>query len=755
MAKKDIKKLQEIQAKPAVDISVKDFLHEYMLPYAYYTIQDRALIGEDGLKPVNRRLLYTMHISNVKRNKFMKAGTVASRTMGDFHPHGNTSIEAALARLGQTFAMRVPLIEVIGSVGSETGDSPAAARYWEASLSKAGELLVEDVDNKSVPMTRNYTDKLDEPVKLPIKWPVGIINGTSGIATGFASEIYPHNPTEVMNACIATLKGKVNSVKSLMKYMPGPDFPTGGELVGVDAVEEYYTNGSGTFTVRGKYKVEEESRGRTRLIFYELPFQVSAEQVRAAIDKAQDKGHLKDVSESRDLSDLENGLQLAIMLKSGANVINALKELWKFTPCQSKFSVNSTVLVNSKPTQNYSMLNLIQQFINFRKDCSIRSAKFKIEKLNADIHKLDGILSILVDLDKAISIIRKSETAEDASNKLIKTFKITDEQAKHILAMQLRSLTKADSEEIYSKQRALTEEKRRLEELVSNENVLNETLIKEFEQTKKIIGDDRRTTITSISNEALKAEEKAQEKLLKSLAKGVDVYVKLDTATKTVTKSFEPNGGVKASSTGNVFFLTDTGSLIEAAVESIGFDPTKVNTAAATRETISAVVVSEKDEGVVIATNFGNVGIIKTDKIKHGHDATKLLPLEKIIYAQAINRANAKQVLAFISADGKILPISLDKLRFAGAGSGLVAGFKCETSIVGASIVPSVSFITTYTAAGEIKTTDAADCPIKGRGGGGYVLHKLLGADKITRFEVSEAPIADSVTARGKRGAKK
>lgn len=737
-----------------IDITVEDFLDKNGLEYANYVIADRALVAADGdgLKPVHRRILYAMYNMGLKvGGKKIKANTIVGETIGRFHPHGDASTAGALARLGQSFSMRIPLLDYQGELGTVTGDTPASDRYWEATLNKAAWELIKDVQHKAVEM--EYTEVGDylEPTQLPARWPAAIINGGSGIAVGYASNMPSHNPDEVMNAIIANFQGKLNKTKDVLKHIKGPDFPTGGELVGVDGVKDYIETGTGTFTVRGRYTTTQLPRGRTMVTFYELPYQVSPEQVKIAIDKAQDNGKLHNITEVKDLSDGKQGLKLAIYVKAGTNIPNLVADLWKFTPCQSKYSVNNTLLVDRKPRRGISMLDIIKEYSDFKKSCFVRKTTHKLAEIEKSLYRYKGVLAVLVDLDKAIEIIRKSDTIEIASEKLQKKFKIEEEQASYILSMQLRRLTKSDSNEILAKANELESELSKLKAILADEKLLSDAIIEELKDTKKIISDPRRTEILSVTNEELAQEAKAQEKLTKSLEKGIPVYLIFSNNKIKKTLEFEP-GSLEVDSSGVFYFVTSTGALIESPVSGVDLAFSSVaNLVDSKKQQIVGITREAKDSGTLLVSSFGNIGIFKADKLKTA-DMTRLLPLEKIVYATSVNDSITKEkTLLMVSESGKSLPIDPSKLRFAGLGSGLIAGMK-DAVVIGASLVTDLDFVYTEST-NETKYTSVMDCPIKGRGGAGYVLHKLKPSDKIIKINVVEkVPKGNVSSARGGKG---
>lgn len=731
MSKNEIKEQVDFteHQKAPIKISVEDFLHTNGLEYSYYVIKDRALISEDGIKPVNRRILYGMHQMKLKPgSKKFKAAYIAGEVAGKYHPHGPSSVEGALARMGQSFNMRIPLLDYQGALGLVSGDTPASSRYWEASLNEAAWELVRDIDENACEMKYTETGQFLEPVNLPIRYPVGIILGTQGIAVGYSSTIPPHNPDEVLNACIAHYKGKLKNPKDVMKYIYGPDFPTGGVVIGSDGVEDYIVKGNGTFTLRGKYVINKLSRGRSEITFNELPYQISPEQIIKEIQNVQQKkGLLKDISEAKDLSDARKGLRLVIYLKSGSNPDILIEDLFKHTSCEVKFSVNNTILLNNKPNQNTSILTMIEQFNQFKKECYIRKTNYKITSLEKDLKKYEGLLSVLLDVDKAIKIIRDSDSAEIANKLLQKTFKIDEEQSNHILSMRLRQLTKADRNEIITKHKTLQEELNNLKNILNDESLLIKEIIKELEQTRKVISDPRRTELSTIKNSEVEelAKEKAKQERL--LSKDVECYIHIledNTVIKSLSSEVSEDvlvvDSFKTTSLAKPFVIYEDGTLKQITLDSLHLDtPTDLSTIGINVKDFRGFV-DTNNFGTFIATNFGNVNITKNKGAKEGRFIT-LLPLESIIYTKQYNNEE-DLIVNMLTPDNKVSRFPITQVRSSGIGSGTIVGNKlgCVSCYIGTTN-DKVFVQSTH----KYNISSSYEYPIKNRGGQGVMSFKL------------------------------
>ena len=431
---------------------------------------------------------------------------------GNFLCLHNSSIKGVLDGWAQKFNSRVPLVKTTGQAGVFTGQTAISARYLEVGMNDKMWELVRDTQNHGCTWTYNEQGDDVIPYYLPTRFPLGIINGSAGIATGFACTIPPHNPDEIMNSCIAYLRGDIKKKSDVLKYVKGPDFPTGAEVLGTDEIKNYIKTGTGPFLIRGLYNIKELSHGKKEIDFTELPYNVSVEKVMSVINDKKQKGLFAEISEVKNLSDVrlqtdKCECKLAIYVKSGANIDKLIKSLYKNTPCQVAFSVNSTLLVDNKPKQNVSLLEMIQGFCQMRKDSFLLRSKYRCDVIKRDLHTIDGMLKVLVDIDKTISIIRQAENQNEAKDELIKEFSVDNKQAEQILSISLRQLTKSDTIELQKKQKDLTEEFNSLDKTMNDENLLTQELISEMEETKEKISSPRRTKIVNVTMEAAKEEE--------------------------------------------------------------------------------------------------------------------------------------------------------------------------------------------------------------------------------------------------------
>lgn len=741
----------EVISRPA-----EEWIPNLYLPYALYTIRDRALILEDGFKPVNRRILWALYDKGItQKAPYLKASRAASEANA-YHPHGDSSIQEALARMAQGFVQRVPLIDPYGSVGKVAGDTAAAARYWECRLNEASVDLVKDLDEGGLEFGKNFDGSLREPTRLPVRWPVGIINGTQGIAVGYAAKLWPHNPTEVMNAAIKLIDNPQMTMKQLTKIIKGPDFPTGGELFGMDGVEEYLTTGSGTFTIRGRYEVEQLPRGRNRIIFYELPYQVSAESVILAIRKAQASGksRLNDLSVIKDLTDKKRGLRLSLETKAGSNLSAIMAELFKATPVETKFSTNSTMIVDGAPiVQN--MLEQLQQFVNFRRGIVKNKAIFRLSKIAARILQVDALLAALVDIDKAISIIRKSEDADSAKAQLIKHFKINEKQSQYILDMQLRRLTKADATSLGDEKGRLLKEKEDCEAILKNDaDALDERVKYELKETRRIIADDRRTVVSGMSNEDVKEQERALAQSARAAEKDLPCYITKLRSGKLIRTSERDlyTEGTHVLKYGPVVETIKTSTQSELAVvfedgsakkvpanffpedkpvgsKELGFDSSLPIVG------VAKIEIGKYDVGLAIVTAKGDIKISKSDfGNREEFPVITLREDDKIAATLWLARSVKGKKFVLVSSGAMAIAFDAESVRVSGSKAGPVKAMNLKSDaerIIGFGLVEKP---TEYSIISEgsktIKVTPVTEIPVKGKGGQGVVLHKLKANEK-------------------------
>ena len=485
-------------ATPANRVSVKleDQMQKSYMDYAMSVIIGRALPDvRDGLKPVHRRVLYAMYdLGNDWNKPFKKSARIVGDVIGKYHPHGDTAAYDALVRMAQDFSLRYPLIQGQGNFGSVDGDPPAAMRYTEVRMSRlAGELLA-DIEKETVDFIPNYDGSINEPAILPARFPNLLVNGSSGIAVGMATNIPPHNLNEVIDATIAAIHDPEIAVEKIIEILPGPDFPTAGFILGRGGIREAYLSGKGTIQLRARALVERQKRTeRESIIVTEIPYQVNkAKLLEKIAELVQDK-RIEGISDLRDESDRE-GMRMVIELKRDAIAQVVLNQLFKHTQMQITFGIILLGILHGQPVI-LNIKELIQQFINHRKEMVTRRTQFELRKAEANAHILEGLKIALDNLDRVIALIRASKTPKDAKEGLMAKFSLSEIQAQAILEMRLQRLTNLEREKINEEYKALIQLIARLREVLSNERLLLNVIIEELKEIKERYGDERRTEI--------------------------------------------------------------------------------------------------------------------------------------------------------------------------------------------------------------------------------------------------------------------
>lgn len=745
-------------AREPITYNIVDAMNEWGLEYAYATLLDRALVSNyDFVKPVQLRSVWGMYKLGLRPDKKnVKEGHVTSYIMTRYHPHAAQAIKGVVDGWAQRFNSRVPLVKATGQPGLFTGDTTPAERYLEVGMNRACYELVRDTQQHGCTWTYNENGDEIMPLFLPVRFPVGIINGVQGIATGFACNIPPHNPDEVMQACIAYLQGKLDKPEKILKYIKGPDFPTGASIVGTDGIKEYLLNGSGKFLVYGKYNVVEKPHGRTEIVFTELPYNVSVEQVMSDIAQKKNNGLFAEISEMKNLSDRKrqtdkSEVRLTLYIKAGANIPKLIDSLYKNTRCMASFSVNTTLIDNYVPRQNVPVFDMIKGFCTMRQDVVHLRYGYRLKQIDRDLYTLDGLMKILVDIDKAIYIIRHADNSNIACQQLQKTFKVEEKQANQILAMPLRQLTKADVIEAEAKKKSLDAEAKNIRTTLSDEKLVNEEIIKELKETESIITSGRRTEIVDMSLEELKQQQKEIEKQHKLLAKGVECFVNIN--KDKIGKSIESNDNskFKVMSDSNIFIIGKDGNCKELEVEKLPLDDEQSISIFANGNDNIAGITSDSGYETLVVSNLGNINVFK-NKFKSG--LLCKLKDEELMFASPISEEDRKNhSLVMINKQGELFKMDIEKLKSVNAGSGLIVGTKMK-DIVFVGMVHHNSVIKTVSN-NEIKYTSVEECPSKGRGSSGYLLHKLKKDDEIVSCEVVEMSDEIILTNRGKSGIKR
>jgi len=490
-----------------ISTPLEDIVAQRFGAYSKYIIQDRALPdARDGLKPVQRRILYAMQQLGMFHNKpYKKSARIAGEVMGKYHPHGDSSIYEAMVRLSQDFKMRSMLIDMHGNNGSIDGDSAAAMRYTEARLSLSAELLLQDIDKRTVPFIPNFDDEELEPTVLPAKFPNLLVNGAAGISAGYATKIPPHNLVEVVKATIAYIDNENISINKILKYIQGPDFPTGGIVQGKEGIRDALTTGSGKVMIRAKAEFEEMSKSQERIVITEIPFEVNKADLVKSMDMLRIDKKIDDILEIRDESD-QQGLRIAIDLKKGANAKLMLNLLYKSTDLQTSYNYNMVTIMNHRPVL-VGALPIIKAYVDHQKDVITNRSNYELEKAMKREHIVEGLIKMVSIVGEIIKLIRASNNKKEAKENIIKAFDFTELQAEAIVTLQLYRLSNTDILALQNESDALSSKINELNSILADETILKQVIKSELQEVVKLIGDPRKSVIED-EIQSIKIDEK-------------------------------------------------------------------------------------------------------------------------------------------------------------------------------------------------------------------------------------------------------
>ena len=484
-----------------IQINVEEQMRQAYIDYSMSVIVSRALPDvRDGFKPVHRRVLFGMNeLGNTSDKPYKKSARIVGEVMGKYHPHGDSSIYMTLVRMAQTWSLRYPLVDPQGNFGSVDGDGPAAMRYTEARLQKIAEEMLKDIEKDTVDFTPNFDETTKEPVVLPTRLPNLLVNGSSGIAVGMATNMAPHNLSEVVDATVAYINNNEIEISELMQYIKAPDFPTGGYIYGYAGVKEAFETGRGRIVIRAKYDIENNEKGNDKIIISEIPYMVNkSELIKNIADLAIEK-KVEGIANVNDESDRQ-GMRIVVDVKRDANPQVVINKLFKYTALQSSFSVNNIALVKGRP-MTLNLKDLIRHFVDHRHEVVTRRTKFELRKAEERAELLEGCMIILDNLDEAIRIIRDSKTPEEAKNRLIERFNLTERQAAYIVEMRLRQLTGMEQDKLRLEYEELLKRIEDLKDILARVERRMEIIQNELLELKDKYGDNRRTEIIYASEE--------------------------------------------------------------------------------------------------------------------------------------------------------------------------------------------------------------------------------------------------------------
>lgn len=732
-------------------VNIQDEMKSCYLDYAMSVIVGRALPDvRDGLKPVHRRVLFAMHsMGNYHNKPFLKSARVVGDVIGKYHPHGDSAVYSTIVRLAQEFSMRYPLVDGQGNFGSIDGDNAAAMRYTEIRMKKYSEELLKDLDKETVDWQPNYDDSLKEPRVLPTRIPNLLVNGSSGIAVGMATNVPPHNMTEIMLALKALLADPSLEVADLMQFVPGPDFPTGGAIHGTEGIRSAYHNGKGVIQIRSKYDIEEHGKDRERIVINEIPYQVNkARLIEKIADLVNDKV-ITGISDIRDESSRE-GIRVVIDLKKGeiANVI--VNRLFKHTQMQVSFGIIFLSILNGSP----KVMNLkeqLQAFIDHRREVVIRRTVYELKKAKERAHVLEGLKVAVENIDAIVELVKKSEGPSQARMALMSTYALSEIQAQAILDMRLQRLTGLERDKIMADYKAIMAEIGRLEGILDSEDKIRNMIGDEFEEIATNYGDNRRTEIIANVDE-IQIEDmvKSEEVIVTITHKGYVKRMALDTY-----KAQKRGGtGVKGASSDDDFFssiftanthetilfFTSKGTVFSKKVYMI---PEGTRTAKGRNvanliqipagEKIKEIICIPKDEELegkflIFAAEGGLVKKSDLSEYKNikqnGLRAIKILDGDSLLNVRVTD--GTKDVLLCASS-GKIIRFAETDCRPMGRVSQGVKGIALEEGekIIGMEIIDDTVEILSVTENGYGKRTECSQYRKQTRGGKGILAMRL------------------------------
>ncbi|SEP47763.1 DNA gyrase/topoisomerase IV subunit A [Amycolatopsis saalfeldensis] len=743
-------------------------MEDSYLEYAYSVIHSRALPdARDGLKPVHRRIMYSMNENGYRpTHAYVKSSRVVGDVMGKYHPHGDVAIYDAMVRLAQDFSMNAPLIDGHGNFGSPD-DGPAASRYTEARMSPEAMLLVGELGEETVDFRANYDGSLQEPSVLPAAFPNLLVNGTSGIAVGMATNMIPHNMGEVINAARWLINHPNATLDKLMEFVPGPDLPTGGALLGLDAVRQAYETGRGVVRMRANVETGplEGSRGRQAITVNELPYGVGPEKVIEKItDEVNKSKRLTGIADVKDLTDRENGTRLVIECKVGVNPQALLADLYRLTPLEQSFGINNLVLVEGQP-RTLGLKALLEVFLKHRYEVVTRRTRYRRRKREERLHLVEGLLTALLNIDKVIKLIRESENAQAAKDGLMQRFKLSEIQAAYILDTPLRRLTKYDRLELESEQDKLREEIAELSTILDDETVLKKLVSSELAKIAKDFPTERRTRLIDGDLKEVLAASKPSGPLeitddpCQVILSATGLVARTAAESEEASEVRRRNGRVKhdavsavvhTTARGQVLLVTSRGRAFKTDVLPLPVLPEQAGTVSlrggmAAKELVplekgeTVVGIAPLGEqaadspGLALGTRGGVVKVcapewpVRSDEF----EVISLKPGDEVVGATWLT--DGSETLAFMSSEASLLRFAASLVRPQGLKSGGMAGINLPT---GGSAVFFGAVRTddeehgepmVVTATGQsVKVTPFSEYPAKGRATAGVRAHRFL-----------------------------
>jgi DNA gyrase subunit A len=767
------------------DIDLEAEMQGSYLEYAYSVIYSRALPdARDGLKPVQRRILYQMAEMGLRPERgHVKSARVVGEVMGKLHPHGDSAIYDALVRLAQDFALRVPLVDGHGNFGS-LDDGPAASRYTEARLAPPAMAMTENLDEDVVDFVPNYDGQFMQPAVLPSAYPNLLVNGTTGIAVGMATNMAPHNLTEVVAAAQFLLENPEATLEQLMDFVPGPDFPSGGIVAGLDGIRDAYATGRGAIKVRAKVSIEQIAPRRTGIVVTELPYMVGPERVIEKLKDAVQAKKLQGISDVNDLTDRNHGLRLVIGVKTGFDPQAVLERLYRLTPLEDSFSFNNVALVEGRP-HTLGLVELLRVYVAHRLQVVTRRSRYRLARRQERLHLVRGLLVAILDIDEVIQVIRSSDDTEQARTRLCQVFDLDEVQAEYILELRLRRLTKFSRIELEKERDELLAEIAALEELLASDALLRKQVSAELDAVVDAYGTPRRTLLMNAKPAAQRSRTKEDVDL--RIADG-PTLVALSTTGRAVrvevadgqqlsaparrSKHDAILSTVPATVRGEVGAITNRGRLVRfhpIDLPSVPPSSVQLGVGVKLRDYIGLSDRNERvvsllrlDDGTPVALGTAQ-GVVKriVPSALAAKPELEIISLKQGDEVVGAAVATDEAELVFVTSDAQLLRFSASSVRPQGAAAGGMAGIKLSAKgaaiFFGAASGDETVVVTVSGAEGMLvgadtgraKISDFSEFPAKGRATGGVRSHAFLrGEDRLTLAWVGPDP-ALAVDANG------
>ncbi len=765
-----------------LDIDVGDEMRSSFLEYAYSVIYSRALPdARDGLKPVQRRILYTMNDMGLRPDRgHVKSARVVGEVMGRLHPHGDSAIYDALVRMAQPWSMRLPMIDGHGNFGSLDA-GPAAMRYTECRMAPAALAMTTSIDEDTVDFKPNYDSREYEPTVLPAAIPNLVVNGTTGIAVGMATNMAPHNLVEVVQALRHLITHPNASVDDLMRFIPGPDLPTGGKIIGLDGIRDAYESGRGAFRMRATARIESVTPRRKGIVVTELPYNVGVEKVMERIKALVQAKKLQGISDLKDLSDMANPTRLVIEVKNGFHPEAILEQLYKSTPLEESFSINAVALVDGQP-RTLGLKELLQVFLGHRFDVVRRRSAYRRGKAADRLHLVEGLLIAILDIDEVIQVIRSSDDASAARERLMSIFELTELQANYILDMQLRRLTKFSRIELEKEQEDLKRTIEELDAILGDDALLRKVVSDELSDVAKTYGTPRRTVLLESAGAPV-----ATAVPLEVADDPCFVYLSSSGLLARTTTVDPPGSGgarakhdvivsaVRTTARGEIGALTSRGRVVKLGVLDLPTLPATANDPHLTGgapasefvslghgERILALTAFDLDgPGLAVGTRQGVVKRVNPE-ILTARDEWEYIALkdgDEVVGALDLDTGD--ETLCFISCTAQLLHFPAGSVRPQGRNGGGMAGIRlsdgeyvawfgalaADTAVVVTSSGSSTAL--PGTEPGSLKVTPFTEYPAKGRGTGGVRCHRFLKGEDVLVFAWAGAAPARAAASSG------